>query len=719
MARRKVLGAGRREPRIPDSYANGYNNQNTGFADTTGQTAFLNTGTNFLSYFNIVYDPVSGFIGYIPSPTSQPTNLVSVSPTTSLALQGAFNIPAGTTVTWPVFLFTAIGNQTQQSLSPVDVVLSTSGTVIFSQPIFSDTVAGCTLANCSTGLVFNQGIFLLNAMNTYLGDTTINAGTTLVVNGSIASSSGVTVNSGGMLTGIGTVASTTINSGGVLEPGNGSGGTLSVAGNLALQSGAIYLVTLNGANAANTGVTGIATLAGNVQGAVAAGGLIIKSYDILHAAGGLSGAFSGVSVTNYKATLSYTGTDVFLNVTGAALGAGTALNQNQQNVANAISNSFNTTGSLPPAFASLFNLTGPSLAVPLTQLDGEAATGAERAVFQLTNEFLGLMLDPFVVGRGENGGSAGGPALGFAPDQQTNLPPDIALAYASILTKAPPQNPEQPWTAWGTAYAGGNSATGNAALGSNNVTASTFGFAGGMDYRVAPHTVVGFALAGAGTNWGLANALGTGRSDALQAGAYGISWLGPAYVAGALSLSNHWFTTNRSALGDGLTANFIGQGYGARLESGYRYAVVPVVGVTPYGALQFQDFQTPAYSETDTTGGAVGLSYNAMNATDVRTELGSRVDSPTLLYGKPLVLYGRAAWAHDFVNNPALSAAFEALPGSTFTVNGAPIPHDSVLTTAGARLFLTPLWTLVAKFDGEFANGSKTYAGSGTLRYTW
>jgi uncharacterized protein with beta-barrel porin domain len=52
-------------------------------------------------------------------------------------------------------------------------------------------------------------------------------------------------------------------------------------------------------------------------------------------------------------------------------------------------------------------------------------------------------------------------------------------------------------------------------------------------------------------------------------------------------------------------------------------------------------------------------------------------------------------------------------------VNGAAIPHDSALTTAGAQLFLTPNWTLLAKFDGEFANSSQTYAGSGTLRYTW
>ena len=100
-------------------------------------------------------------------------------------------------------------------------------------------------------------------------------------------------------------------------------------------------------------------------------------------------------------------------------------------------------------------------------------------------------------------------------------------------------------------------------------------------------------------------------------------------------------------------------------------------------------------------------------------ELGARFDDPTLIYGKPLVLFGRVAWAHDFVGNPALNAAFQSLPGGTFTVNGAPIAHDSALTTAGAQLFLTPQWVLLAKFEGEFAPGSQTYAGTGTLRYTW
>lgn len=147
--------------------------------------------------------------------------------------------------------------------------------------------------------------------------------------------------------------------------------------------------------------------------------------------------------------------------------------------------------------------------------------------------------------------------------------------------------------------------------------------------------------------------------------------------------------------------------------------MLPTLGVTPYGAVQFQDFHTPAYSESAAMGGAFGLAYNAMNATDVRTELGSRLDAPIVVGGMPLVLRGRLAWAHDFAANPTLSAAFQALPGGTFTVNGAPIPRDSALTTAGTELFLTPRWTLLAKFDGEFGDGSQTYGGTGTLRYTW
>ena len=71
------------------------------------------------------------------------------------------------------------------------------------------------------------------------------------------------------------------------------------------------------------------------------------------------------------------------------------------------------------------------------------------------------------------------------------------------------------------------------------------------------------------------------------------------------------------------------------------------------------------------------------------------------------------------MSNPTLSAVFESLPGSSFVVNGATPPADSALVSAGAELRMTANWSLAAKFDGEFANSSQTYGGSGTERYTW
>jgi uncharacterized protein with beta-barrel porin domain len=46
-------------------------------------------------------------------------------------------------------------------------------------------------------------------------------------------------------------------------------------------------------------------------------------------------------------------------------------------------------------------------------------------------------------------------------------------------------------------------------------------------------------------------------------------------------------------------------------------------------------------------------------------------------------------------------------------------PHDSALVSAGAELLLAPNWSVLAKFDGEFAGAAQTYAGIGTLKYTW
>src|SRR5262249_7994043 len=175
--------------------------------------------------------------------------------------------------------------------------------------------------------------------------------------------------------------------------------------------------------------------------------------------------FNALTTTNlpagFTASLSYTPTAALLNLTAALGGGGPSsggagLSINQQNVANALNAFFNAGNALPPAFVSIFSLTGANLANALPLLSGEAATGAQQPAFQLTNQFLGIMLDPFVDGRGN---PLGGGAIGFAPERE-ELPDDIALAYSKLLKEPPkPVAFEQRWSVWGAGYGGGHGNT--------------------------------------------------------------------------------------------------------------------------------------------------------------------------------------------------------------------------------------------------------------------
>ena len=277
--------------------------------------------------------------------------------------------------------------------------------------------------------------------------------------------------------------------------------------------------------------------------------------------------------------------------------------------------------------------------------------------------------------------------------------------------------PEPRWTAWGGAFGGWNKTSGDPVVGSHDLTARNAGIAAGFDFRATPDAVVGFALAGAAADWTLAQGLGGGKNNAFQAGAYAATRWGRAYLAASLAFANHWMSTDRTAaFGDNLSARFTGQSLGGRLEQGWRFGT-PTMGLTPYGAVQAQAFRTPGYSET---GGGFALAYDPRNATALRGEIGERFDYTALASpDATLTLRARLAWAHDWVSDHSITAAFQTLPGASFIVNGATPATDSGLVSAGAELRLANGVTLLGKVDGELARNSTTYAGTGTLRVSW
>ena len=361
-------------------------------------------------------------------------------------------------------------------------ISGTGGTAIDASaamsPVIIDENAGAIngaikLSAYADVLNINGGTIAGNIVGQGSSDTVnfqTGAGTTYVDNNAFAGINQVNINSGtvvlnginsatnvdvyGTLSGSGSIDPTavTIHSGGTFAPGNGTPGTsMAITGNLVLQSGALYQIYYRIRRrrltpALQARPRSPARWTRPLLRAATSASNISSSRRARSAAPSPRWSTANLP-SNFHDSLSYDGTDAYLDLTpNFTTPASTGLNGNQNNVANALIDYFNTNGGIPTKFATL-----PASA--LTQLDGEDATGAQKSAFQLMQDFLDMLLDPSLDGQG--GGSGGGQATPFAAEQDSSLPPDIALAYAHALHQKPPSSQPQPqafdqrWSAWG------------------------------------------------------------------------------------------------------------------------------------------------------------------------------------------------------------------------------------------------------------------------------
>jgi uncharacterized protein with beta-barrel porin domain len=256
--------------------------------------------------------------------------------------------------------------------------------------------------------------------------------------------------------------------------------------------------------------------------------------------------------------------------------------------------------------------------------------------------------------------------------------------------------------------------------GSHNLASDNYGFAAGFGRDVSANTRVGFAFGGGGTTFGLSDGFGGGSSGIVQAAIYSRTNVGAGYVATALAYAYNSVSTSRNVIipnplvNDTYTAAYSAHNVAAEIEAGYH-----VGWLTPYAAVRVGAFFTPAYAESGP--GAFGLAYDARTAMSVRTELGARVARTVLLRDRvtTFTVKGRAAWAHDYLDSPAVSTTFQQIPNAPFNVSGAQPARDWLLLSAGAEFGFRNGFAVGGTFDSAFAENSQNWTGTGRISYRW
>jgi autotransporter-associated beta strand protein len=156
----------------------------------------------------------------------------------------------------------------------------------------TDTTVAGNLNNGATKVLalekVGTGTLTLLGTNNYAGGTTVKGGT-LRANGTLAGTGAVAIHGGGTLAGTGTIVGpVTLGTAGVLAPGNGAGGVLTLAGALALQDGGRLRIGL-GTTSARLAAGGAFTATGTtVIDLEALAGFGPGTYPLVTGASGIS-----------------------------------------------------------------------------------------------------------------------------------------------------------------------------------------------------------------------------------------------------------------------------------------------------------------------------------------------------------------------------------------------------------------------------------------------
>ncbi|OYR30979.1 outer membrane autotransporter barrel domain protein [Brucella pseudogrignonensis] len=585
----------------------------------------------------------------------------------------------------------------------------------------------------------------------YAGSTTVKSGKLIVGdalgNGKLGGN--VTVFDGASLGGYGTLGSgagslVSIQSGGILSPGN-SIGTLTINGDLTLQPGSFLMTELSGNGTADlVNVTGRANIGGSHLVITALDPEISykagQNYDILTAGNLVSGQFADV-----------TSNSAFLTFTLDPEQSSNAFNVELKPIATEPEPSNPNPGGNPgegenpkptPLFTTVANTQNEFTTAQA--LDSLAQTGSSLALY---NKLLMLSAHEARAAYDNLSGEAYASAKGALVNQSHFINSAITsrLQQASGMTPTAPvatmnyvSAPKEPeafeemtpeldsknlYTGWGYVY--GAWSEQDSTSNTSRMKSSVGGFVTGIDRLVYENWRLGLLAGYSHTSFDVDSRASAGSSDNYTIGAYtGTEWQmsdGNALAfSSGLAYTWHQLDMNRSvafrAFNDSLSAEYDAGTFQIFGELGYKIRL-PKAVLEPYANLSYVRLKTDAFNEDGQTAAALSMESDTTDTTF--STLGFRASTTFDLGSIPTTARADLGWRHAAAGdvNPVSTASF--LGSNTFTVTGAPIAKDTAIIEAGLDFVLSKDATLGLSYSGQFGSGAQRNGVNASLKVSF
>lgn len=526
------------------------------------------------------------------------------------------------------------------------------------------------------------GALVLTGSNTYSGPTLVDQGL-LAINGSLTSA--VTVSQSGVVGGSGRIGALTANSGGTVAPGN-SIGTLNVAGDVTFEAGSTYAVELSPTSSDRIVAGGTATLNGGtvtlalensptLLSSAQAQSLIGRQYNILQAAGGITGSFASV-MPDYLfigGTLNYAATGVQLAVArngNSFASVGTTRNQR--------------------AVATAAEQLGTGNAVYESLLLAPDAASAQGAFQQLSGEVYPA-LQSALVNDSRYVREAVGERLRHGEMGATSETVD---SRGNVWVKA--------LGAWGKTDSRSNTAGYTSAIG---------GMLAGVDGALDDATRLGLVAGYSDTSLSMGSDTHSRASvDSYHFGAYAGHEIGAWRLSGGATYSWHRADVKRDLhYGDvsgKQKAKVDARSTQLFAEAAYRINLQPLA-LEPFANLAYVHLDTDGVTEK---GDAAALKTGDDRRDVVLSTLGARaLKTFSLNDYQQLEVSGTLGWQHNLSSTDSEQHLAFASGGPSFTVESAPMARDAALVGARVSLVLSKEARVNFDYNGLLASKDKVH----------